>query len=51
MLPDIGFNLGYSYTPTHTESKYYKWKEKHLLNGSVALSDEYELKNNKTNFI
>ena len=51
ILPDIGFNLGYSYTPTHTESKYYKWKEKHVWNGSVALSDEYELKkNNKTNF-
>ncbi len=46
-LPDLGFNLGYSYTPSHKESKYYIWEDKHIFNGSVSLSDEYEIVKDK----
>mgnify|MGYP001192472011 FL=1 len=50
-LPDLGFNLGYSYTPSHKESKYYIWEDKHIFNGSVSLSDEYEIvKDKQTKF-
>jgi len=50
-LPDISFNFGYSYTPSHEESKYFTWEEKDIYNGSIALSDEYEIINDeKTNF-
>ena len=50
-LPDISLNFGYSYTPSHEESKYFKWEDKDIYNGSIALSDEYEIiKNEKTNF-
>jgi hypothetical protein len=50
-LPDISFNFGYSYTPSHEESKYFIWEEKDIYNGSIALSDEYEIINDeKTNF-
>ena len=50
-LPDISLNFGYSYTPSHEESKYFKWEDKDIYNGSIALSDEYEIINNeKTNF-
>ena len=41
MIPDFSYSLGYSLTPNHEESKYYKWEKKDLLNASVALSDEY----------
>ena len=50
-FPDISFNFGYSYTPSHEESKYFTWEEKDIYNGSIALSDEYEIINDeKTNF-
>ena len=50
-LPDISLNFGYSYTPSHEESSYFKWEDKDIYNGSIALSDEYEIiKNEKTNF-
>ena len=50
-LPDLGFNLGYSHTPSHKESDYYKWEDKHIFNGSVSLSDEYEIvKDKQTKF-
>ena len=41
VIPDLSYSLGYSFTPSHKESKYYKWEDKNLLNASVALSDEY----------
>ena len=51
LSPDISLNFGYSYTPSHEESKYFKWEDKDIYNGSIALSDEYEIINNeKTNF-
>ena len=51
LFPDVSLNFGYSHTPSHEESKYFKWEEKDIYNGSIALSDEYEIiKNKKTNF-
>ncbi|MDA7781625.1 hypothetical protein N8926_01050 [Candidatus Pelagibacter sp.] len=51
LSPDISLNFGYSYTPSHEESRYFKWEDKDIYNGSIALSDEYEIINNeKTNF-
>ncbi|MDA7562390.1 hypothetical protein N8727_02450 [Candidatus Pelagibacter sp.] len=51
LSPDISLNFGYSYTPSHEESEYFKWEDKDIYNGSIALSDEYEIiKNEKTNF-
>ena len=50
LLPDLSFNLGYSHTPSHEESKYYKWEERDVYNGSVALSNEHQiLKDKKKN--
>ena len=50
LLPNIGTNLSYSFTPSHTESKYYSWEDKHVANFSVDLNDEYnlEFKKNKS---
>jgi hypothetical protein len=51
LFPDLSLNFGYSHTPSHKESTYFTWEEKDLYNGSIALSDEYEIiKNEKTNF-
>ena len=48
LLPDLSFNFGYSHTPSHEESKYYRWEEKDVYNGSIALSNEHQiLKDNK----
>ncbi len=41
MTPDISYSIGYSLTPSHEESHYYKWEKKDFINASVALSDEY----------
>ena len=41
MIPDISYSIGYSFTPNHEESHYYKWEKKDFINASVALSDEY----------
>ncbi len=50
LLPDLSFNFGYSHTPSHEESKYYRWEEKDVYNGSIALSNEHQiLKDNKKN--
>ena len=50
LLPDLSFNFGYSHTPSHEESKYYKWEERDVYNGSVALSNENQiLKDKKKN--
>ena len=50
-LPDIGFNLGYSYTPSHKEKVLYMGR-KTSFNGSVSLVMNMKLlKTNKQNFI
>ena len=41
MIPDFSYSIGYSLTPKHDESLYYKWEKKDFINASVALSDEY----------
>ena len=43
LLPDLSFNFGYSHTPSHEESKYYKWDERDVYNGSLALSNEHQI--------
>ena len=40
MTPDISYSIGYSFTPNHEESHYYKWEKKDFINASVALSDD-----------
>ena len=37
MIPDISYSIGYSFTPNHEESHYYKWNKKDF---SIK-SDEY----------
>ena len=52
LLPDLSFNFGYSHTPSHEESKYYKWENRDVYNGSIALSNEHQiLKDKKKEFI
>jgi|TARA_Y100000294_G_scaffold108897_1_gene101027 hypothetical protein len=48
LLPNLGTNLSYSYTPAHSESKYYFWDEKHVANFSLDLSDEFSIENKKS---
>ena len=43
LLPALSFNFGYSHTPSHKESKYYKWEDKDVYNGSIALSNEHQI--------
>ena len=51
LIPDIGYTLGYSYTPSHKESQYFDWDDRHVLNISAALSDEYTFfQSDKRNF-
>ena len=50
LLPDMSFNIGFSHTPSHEESEYYKWEERNIYNGSIALSNEHQiLKGDKNN--
>ena len=50
LLPDMSFNIGFSHTPSHEESKYYKWEKRDVYNGSIALSNEHQiLKGDKNN--
>ena len=49
IIPNIGTNLSYSITPAHSESKYYSWEEKHVVNFSVDLSDEFTIVSKKNN--
>ena len=43
LLPDLSFNFGYSNTPSHEESRYYKWEDRDVYNGSIALSNEHQI--------
>ena len=45
MIPDISYSIGYSFTPNHEESHYYKWEKKDFINASIAFSDEYLILN------
>ena len=48
LIPNIGTNLSYSYTPEHSESKYYSWDDKHVANFSLDLSDEFSIEREKS---
>jgi len=48
LIPNIGTNLSYSYTPEHSESKYYSWEDKHVANFSLDLSDEFSIEREKS---
>ena len=37
LSPDISLNFGYSYTPSHEESSYFKWEDKDIYNGFNSL--------------
>ena len=43
LIPDIGITVGYSLTPSHSESKYFIWDKKHVVNLTASLSDEYSI--------
>ena len=43
LIPDIGITAGYSLTPSHSESKYFIWDKKHVVNLTASLSDEYSI--------
>ena len=49
LIPNVGTNLSYSYTPAHSESKYYSWEKKHVTNISVDLNDEFTIVSEKNN--
>ncbi len=48
LIPNIGANLSYSYTPEHSETKYYSWEDKHVANFSLDLSDEFSIEREKS---
>ena len=48
LIPNIGTNLSYSYTPEHSETKYYSWEDKHVANFSLDLSDEFSIEREKS---
>ncbi len=51
LIPDFGFTASGSITPNHSESKYYTWNTKSILNLSTYIEDEYNfnIKNEKNN--
>ena len=40
--------MSYSYTPEHSETKYYSWEDKHVANFSLDLSDEFSIEREKS---
>ena len=48
LIPNIGTNLSYSYTPQHSETKYYSWEDKHVANFSLDLNDEFSIEREKS---
>ena len=48
LIPNLGTNLSYSYTPDHSESKYYSWDDKHDANFSLDLNDEFSIEREKS---
>ncbi len=49
-LPKIGTNFSYSYTPGHSETKFYHWEAKSVANISLDISDEYIFKTKNSKF-
>ena len=45
VIPDFSYSLGYSLTPNHEESKYYKWEKKDFINFSL---DNETFRDNKS---
>ena len=43
LIPNIGFTLGLSVTPSHEESDFYSWKQKNVGNFSLYLDDDYTI--------
>ena len=43
LIPNIGTTFGLSFTPEHSETKFYDWNTKTVSNLSVYLDDEYKL--------
>jgi len=43
LIPNIGTTFGLSFTPGHSETKFYDWNTKTVSNLSVYLDDEYKL--------
>ena len=37
LIPDIGITVGYSFMPSHSESKYFIWDKKHVVNLTASL--------------
>ena len=48
-LPDFGYTMSYSNTPSHTESHYFEWAQKNLIQFSGYISDVYEKNLNTLN--
>ena len=40
-LPDFGYTINYSNTPSHKESHYFEWNQKSLVQFSGYITDEY----------
>ena len=43
LIPNIGTTFGLSFTPEHSETKFYDWNTKTVSNLSIYLDDEYKL--------
>ena len=43
LIPNIGTTFGLSFTPEHSETKFYDWNKKTVSNLSIYLDDEYKL--------
>ena len=42
-IPNVGLTFGFSHTPTHSESKFYKWDAKNVGNLSLYFDDDYKI--------
>ena len=41
LIPNFGATFGLSFTPAHSETKYYQWEDKGITNLSVYIDDDY----------
>ena len=42
-IPNLGLTFGFSHTPAHSESKFYKWDAKNVGNLSLYFDDDYKI--------
>ena len=42
-IPSLGLTFGFSHTPAHSESKFYKWDAKNVGNLSIYFDDDYKI--------